>query len=174
MKELADGNFGAVLPGLDRKDEVGDMAKAVETFKIKAEQKARDEAEVQTADRAALTRRQEKMDQLIGLFGRSVSGSFKLINTIAGQTNLLALNATIEAARAGESGRGFAVVAGEVKALAQQTAQATSGHRPSGRFDPGGERIAGGCQIQLLRQPTAPELHGRRDEPARGGGVTAN
>lgn len=48
-----------------------------------------------------------------------------LIKGIAAQTDLLALNATIEAARAGEAGKGFAVVANEVKALANQTTQAT-------------------------------------------------
>ena len=48
-----------------------------------------------------------------------------LIQGIAQQTNLLALNATIEAARAGAAGKGFAVVAAEVKALAQQTGNAT-------------------------------------------------
>jgi methyl-accepting chemotaxis protein len=45
MKELAAGDFAVVLPGLDRKDEVGDMARGVEAFKLKAEEKARDEAE---------------------------------------------------------------------------------------------------------------------------------
>lgn len=56
---------------------------------------------------------------------RRIDDVVKLINDIAAQTNLLALNATIEAARAGEAGKGFAVVAGEVKALANQTGQAT-------------------------------------------------
>ncbi|GAB3248943.1 methyl-accepting chemotaxis protein [Chitinimonas naiadis] len=48
------------------------------------------------------------------------------VNDLAEQTNLLGVNASIEAGKAGDAGRGFSVVALEVKALAEQSKQATA------------------------------------------------
>ena len=47
MKELGDGNFDVVLPGVGRKDEIGEIAGAVEAFKIKAKARAEEEAQRQ-------------------------------------------------------------------------------------------------------------------------------
>src|SRR5262249_23121319 len=75
MKELAAGNFDVVLPGLDRNDEVGEIAGAVETFKLRAVEKARHEAEEEEAKRrAARAERTTEMQRLADTFDTAVGG----------------------------------------------------------------------------------------------------
>lgn len=241
MADLASGNLGIKTPELNRRDEIGDMARSVEVFREAGLQRARMEAEMTRrrqeldAERAAReheksesdkkqietlksmanqveeTARQsvavvaEQMDAVVGIVsglaqktsvlqensegvasaadealasmqetsksagdltkairaavdkaghareatGQAVAASSVIahrirslsdtvgrievftqtINDIARNTNLLALNAGVEAARSGEHGRGFAVIAQEVKALSEQTSQATANIR---------------------------------------------
>lgn len=69
----------------------------------------------------------EATDQMneLGMAAEAIGKVVETITDISEQVNLLSLNATIEAARAGEAGKGFAVVASEIKALANQTSEAS-------------------------------------------------
>ncbi|MFT3815016.1 MAG: methyl-accepting chemotaxis protein [Acidovorax sp.] len=76
---------------------------------------------------------------------RQIADIIGVIDGIAFQTNILALNAAVEAARAGEQGRGFAVVAGEVRSLAQRSAEAAK--EIKGLITASVERVEQGTQL---------------------------
>src|ERR1700712_2183019 len=107
---------------------VSAVAGAAEELSASVEEIGRQVRQSASAVEQAGLRTEKSIAEIEGLAAATqrIDGVLNLIQAIAEQTNLLALNATIEAARAGDAGRGFAVVAHEVKALAEQTAKATT------------------------------------------------
>jgi methyl-accepting chemotaxis protein len=98
MRALAGGNFNVVLAGLGRKDEIGDIAGAVETFKVKAAEKARAEAEEKAeqdkrvaAEREAASQKMaaEFEDAVGGLVKAAVAGDFSQRVDLNGKTGLV-------------------------------------------------------------------------------------
>ena len=87
---------------------------------------------------------------------RKISDITTVIDGIAFQTNILALNAAVEAARAGEQGRGFAVVAGEVRNLAQRSAQAAK--EIKGLIDESVSRVQQGSELVAAAGETMDEI----------------
>jgi methyl-accepting chemotaxis protein len=92
MRELASGNFEIVLPGLGRKDELGEMAAAVEEFKMQAIAKAERDAAAQDAQnrassaarRAELIRFADEFEAAVGTIVSNVSASAVQLEEAAG------------------------------------------------------------------------------------------
>lgn len=92
LKQLGAGNFDVVLPGLDRTDEIGDMAQAVESFKVLAQEKAHAEAEAKAEqDRLAAEQRRRDMHRLADQFEGAVG---EIVETVSSASTELEASAT--------------------------------------------------------------------------------
>jgi methyl-accepting chemotaxis protein len=126
MKELAGGNFGVVLPGLDRKDEVGDMAQAVETFKVMAEEKARREAEAKIKqDQVAAQQRKADMIKLADDFEGAVGEIIQTVSSASTELEVSANTLTSTAVRSQELTTMVAAASEEASTNVQTVATAT-------------------------------------------------
>jgi methyl-accepting chemotaxis protein len=126
MKELAGGNFGVVLPGLERKDEVGDMAQAVEGFKVKAEERARDEAEVKIKqDQVGARQRKAEMQKLADGFEAAVGQIVETVSSASTELEASAGTLTTTAERTQEVTTMVAAASEEASTNVQSVASAT-------------------------------------------------
>jgi len=126
MMELAGGNFGVVLPGLERKDEVGDMAQAVETFKVKAEEKARMEAEAKASqDQIAARQRRADMIKLADDFEGAVGEIVETVSSASTELEASANTLTSTAVRSQELTTMVAAASEEASTNVQSVASAT-------------------------------------------------
>jgi methyl-accepting chemotaxis protein len=115
-----------VLPGLGRKDEIGDIAGAVEDFKVKAEQKARDEAEAKIKqDRILAEQRKADMHRLADSFEAAVGEIVETVSSASTELEASARTLTSTAERGQEVSTAVAAASEEASANVQSVASAT-------------------------------------------------
>jgi methyl-accepting chemotaxis protein len=126
MQELAEGNFAVVLPGLGRKDEIGDVAQAVENFKVKAAERARDEAEAKIKqDQVAAQQRKADMIKLADDFEGAVGEIVETVSSASTELEASAGTLTATAERAQELTTMVAAASEEASTNVQSVASAT-------------------------------------------------
>jgi methyl-accepting chemotaxis protein len=147
MQKLASGDFAVVLPGLGRADEVGDMAQAVETFKIRAKQKSDDEADAKMRqEMSAAKARKADMNKLADEFEGAVG---RIIDTVSAASTELETAARTLTATAEQSQQLTDVVAAasedastNVQSVASATEQMTTSVHEISRQVQNSTRIA--------------------------------
>jgi methyl-accepting chemotaxis protein len=126
MQELANGNFDVQLPGIGRKDEIGAVASAVETFKVKAEEKAVLEAESKRRQDDILAgQRRAEMIKLADAFEGAVGEIVSTVSTASSELEQSAKALTSTAERAQEITVAVASASEEASANVQSVATAT-------------------------------------------------
>ena len=117
VEQISAGNQNLSQRTSEQASSIEEIASTIEEAASTITQNAGNSSDANRASKnavEAIRNINDKSKRIVDIIG--------VINEIAFQTNLLALNAAVEAARAGDQGRGFAVVAGEVRNLAQRSA----------------------------------------------------
>jgi methyl-accepting chemotaxis protein len=126
MIELANGNFAVVLPGLGRRDEIGEIAQAVETFKVNAEQKARDEAEEKIRqDQILAQQRKADMIRMADAFEGAVGEIVETVSSASTELEASADALTSTATRSQDLATMVASASEEASTNVQSVASAT-------------------------------------------------
>ncbi|AWL99845.2 methyl-accepting chemotaxis protein [Bradyrhizobium amphicarpaeae] len=126
MEKLAGGDFSVVLPGLGRKDEVGEVAGAVEKFKLVSEQKAREEAEAKVRqDQIAAEQRKLEMRKLADNFESAVGEIVGTVSSASTELEASATTLTSTAVRTQELTAMVAAASEEASTNVQSVASAT-------------------------------------------------
>jgi methyl-accepting chemotaxis protein len=153
MRKLASGDFDVVLPGLGRRDELGDMAAAVEEFKLQAVDKARRDAETHGAQnqaaaaarRGELIRFADQFETEVGAIVARVSNSAEQLETAAGTlTRTAEVTQTLSGQVAGDSKEASA----NMQAVATATEELSASVGEIGRQVDNSSRIAEGAVTQ--------------------------
>jgi methyl-accepting chemotaxis protein len=126
MEKLAAGDFAVVLPGLERKDEIGAMAHAVELFKIKAVERARHEADLkEAAKESAAAGRKAEMQKLADGFEAAVGNIVSAVAMLSTELESAAGTLTSNADTTKQLSDLVAGASGEASVNVQSVAQAT-------------------------------------------------
>jgi methyl-accepting chemotaxis protein len=126
LGEMAGGNLDVVIPGADRSDEIGDLAKTVTVIRENAEQKARDEAEAKvTQDQIAARQRKAEMIRLADDFEGAVGQIVETVSSASSELEAAAGTLTSTAERAQELTTVVASASEEASANVQSVASAT-------------------------------------------------
>jgi len=126
MKKLAGGDFAVVLPGVGRGDEIGEMAQAVEDFKIKAAERSRQEADEKAeADGRAAAGRKAEMRRLADEFEAAVGQIVATVSSASAQLEAAAGKLTSSAATTQRLSTAVAAASEEASVNVQSVATAT-------------------------------------------------
>ncbi|HEY0329277.1 MAG TPA: HAMP domain-containing methyl-accepting chemotaxis protein [Rhodopseudomonas sp.] len=153
MRQLAGGDFDVVLPGLGRKDELGEMAAAVEEFKVQAVSKAARDAEAHEAQnqaasaarRAELIKFADEFESAVGAIVSHVSASAEQLEAAAGT---LTRTAETTQSLSGQVAGASSEASSNMQSVATATEQLSASVGEIGRQVTESSRIAGGAVSQ--------------------------